>query len=57
MKPMHAELIRVSRCRCCRSHYTRRGMKKTNAGKSATRQNQRRELNWRIGEMVAATVC
>lgn len=44
MKPMHSETTRLSRCPCCQSKHSRHGANKTNSGKSAARQKQRRDM-------------
>lgn len=41
---MHAEVIRLSRCPCCQSKYSTNGVRKTNLGKSAARQAQKKAL-------------
>ena len=48
MKPMHAQIISVSRCPCCHSKYSRRGARKTNEGKSAARNHEKHLLKREI---------
>jgi hypothetical protein len=51
MKPMHAEITSVSRCPCCHSKYSSRGAYKTNVGKSAARNKQKKDLRNEIARM------
>ncbi len=51
MKPMHAEVTRLSRCPCCHSKYTARGMFKKNTGKSAARIKQKAALRKEIKDL------
>lgn len=51
MKPMHAQIISVNRCPCCHSKYTRHGAYKTNEGKSAARNFQKREIQREIRDL------
>jgi hypothetical protein len=44
VKPMHSTLTSVSRCKCCQSKYSRHGANRTNEGKSAARQQAKREM-------------
>ena len=44
MKPLHAEVVRLSRCPCCQSKYSNNSVKKTNIGKSAARNKQKQML-------------
>lgn len=51
MKPMHAEITSISRCSCCHSKYTSRGANKTNIGKSAARNVQKKALRKEVANM------
>ncbi len=44
MKPLHATVTRISRCPCCQSKHSRKGANKTNTGKSAARQQVKRDI-------------
>lgn len=44
MKPMHAVVTRVSRCFCCKSKYSRSSGKRDQSGKTAARQQAKRDL-------------
>ena len=44
MKPLHANVTTLRRCPCCQSKYSTSGARKTNAGKSAARQKDKRDL-------------
>jgi hypothetical protein len=44
MKPLHAEITKVNRCPCCQSKYSTNGVRKTNMGKSAARNAQKKSL-------------
>jgi hypothetical protein len=50
MKPLPADLVRLSRCPCCVSKYSLAHKRKSNAGKSAARQKARRELSRLLSE-------
>lgn len=49
MKPMHHTLVRLSRCPCCHSPYTRGGKKK-NDGKSAARNHDKQLIKKELKE-------
>lgn len=38
MRPMHGEVVRLSRCPCCQTKYSSRSMYKKKAGKRIARQ-------------------
>ena len=42
MKPLHAALIRLSRCPCCQSKHSKRT--RLNTGKSSARQRAKRDI-------------
>ncbi len=45
MKPQHASLTRLSRCRCCVSVYSKHRSKGSKRGNSAARQKAKRDIN------------
>lgn len=51
MKPMHSEVTRLSRCPCCQSKYSTNGVRKTNLGKSAARNKQKKAMQKELNEM------
>ena len=50
MKPMHASIIRLSRCPCCQTKYSTRSMRKKNIGKSAARNHHKREIRRELNQ-------
>jgi hypothetical protein len=44
MKPLHAEIKRLSRCPCCHSKFCAKGGRKSNNGKSSARQKAKLEI-------------
>ncbi len=51
MKPLHAEVTRLSRCPCCQSKYSKKnsGRKNKNHGKTAARMKAKRDLMKSLG--------
>jgi hypothetical protein len=43
MKPLHAAIKRLSRCKCCQSKHTKRT--RLNNGKSAARMKAKRDIS------------
>ena len=41
MKPLHGEFIRLNRCPCCQTKYSRHGARKTSVGKKVARQRSK----------------
>jgi hypothetical protein len=44
MKPQHASVIRISRCACCVSRYSKHHAGTSKNGNSAARQNAKRNI-------------
>lgn len=51
MKPLHAEIVKVNRCPCCQSKYSANGARKTNVGKSAARNAQKKALRKEVANI------
>lgn len=51
MKPMHACITSVNRCPCCQSKYSTNSVNKTNIGKSAARNHQKKQLRKEIDNL------
>lgn len=48
MKPLHSNIIRLSRCPCCQSKYSAHGMRAKVIGKKAARAKDKRDLKKEI---------
>lgn len=44
MKPLHASLVRMSRCPCCQSQHSKKNSGKKNNGKTAARHKAKMEI-------------
>ena len=51
MKPLHSQVTRLNRCPCCQSNYSTRSMREKNDGKSAARQQTKRDITKTLNQL------